>query len=346
VNPEAGFFGVVPGRAEDQPTAFEMIQRDTLYTNVALRPDGTPWWEGHDDPAPAEAIDWQGSAVDAWHRAAGRASEQPVHDAGHQLRDAVTRVRESGRRADRRDHLWRAAAAPCPARVRGTRLAARHVSRRHAVLRTTAAATGKVGVLRRDPMAMWPFCGYNMGAYFRHWLDVGARDSSARVFRVNWFRTDANGKFMWPGFGDNLRVLKWILDRCEGQGKATDTVIGAVPTLDAIDVDGLVSPDGCRRCCRSIRRNGSKPWPRRRTSSRPLATSGRVRCATNSSVWHARSTRPCTHRKLRPGARRSIEINPKLKSRIPNHRSWSELPRFGVWLLGFGLRDLTLSPSS
>jgi phosphoenolpyruvate carboxykinase (GTP) len=93
-------------------------------------------------------------------------------------------------------------------------------------------------------MAMWPFCGYNMGDYFRHWITVGRTATRPpRVFRVNWFRTDANGKFMWPGFGENLRVLKWVLDRCDGTGKATETVIGAVPTLDAIDVDGLVSPD-------------------------------------------------------------------------------------------------------
>ena len=109
---------------------------------------------------------------------------------------------------------------------------------------TTAAATGKVGVLRRDPMAMWPFCGYNMGDYFRHWLEMGKKlTKPPAVFRVNWFRTSEEGKFLWPGFGENLRVLKWVLDRREGKGGAKDTIIGAVPTPDALDSDGLVAPD-------------------------------------------------------------------------------------------------------
>ena len=109
---------------------------------------------------------------------------------------------------------------------------------------TTAAATGKVGVLRRDPMAMLPFCGYNMGDYFGHWLDVGrSLTSPPRLYRVNWFRTDAEGRFLWPGFGDNLRVLKWILERCDGGGKAVRTPIGIVPTMDAIDRTGLDVPD-------------------------------------------------------------------------------------------------------
>jgi phosphoenolpyruvate carboxykinase (GTP) len=109
---------------------------------------------------------------------------------------------------------------------------------------TTAAATGKVGVLRRDPMAMWPFCGYNMGDYFQHWLDMGAAIAHPpAIFRVNWFRTGDSGRFLWPGFGDNLRVLKWILDRSKGRGNAVDTVIGAVPTLDAIDRSALTISD-------------------------------------------------------------------------------------------------------
>jgi phosphoenolpyruvate carboxykinase (GTP) len=245
VNPEAGFFGVVPGTSrKTNRTAFEMTQRDTLYTNVALRPDGTPWWEGHDDPAPADAIDWQGRP---WTPGNGQLAAHPNSRFTVPATNCATLSPEFenpegvpidaiifGARRQRRVPLvfeardWQ----------HGTFLGATLSSE------TTAAATGKVGVLRRDPMAMWPFCGYNMGDYFRHWIDVGrAAARPPRVFRVNWFRTDANGKFMWPGFGENLRVLKWVLDRCEGHGKATETVIGAVPTPDAIDVDGLVSPD-------------------------------------------------------------------------------------------------------
>jgi phosphoenolpyruvate carboxykinase (GTP) len=114
---------------------------------------------------------------------------------------------------------------------------------------TTAAATGKVGVLRRDPMAMWPFCGYNMADYFRHWLELGmALESPPKIFRVNWFRTNDQGRFIWPGFGENLRVLKWILERCAGAGSAVDTPIGFVPTIDAIDRNGIdVSDDDMAR---------------------------------------------------------------------------------------------------
>ena len=241
VNPENGFFGVAPGTSrKTNPNAFEMIQRDTIYTNVALRPDGTPWWEGHDDPPPAEAIDWQGRP---WTPASGEKAAHPnsrfttpaincrslspefANPEGVPI-DAVI----FGARRQRRVPLvyearnW----------THGTFLGATLSSE------TTAAATGKVGVLRRDPMAMLPFCGYNMGDYFQHWLDVGASVSKPpRVYRVNWFRTGADGKFLWPGFGDNMRVLRWILERCDGSGAAIDTPIGFLPKMDAIDKRGL-----------------------------------------------------------------------------------------------------------
>jgi phosphoenolpyruvate carboxykinase (GTP) len=241
VNPEAGFFGVVPGTSHrTNPTATDMIQRDTIYTNVALRPDGTPWWEGHDDAAPAQAIDWQGRP---WTPASTEKAAHPNSRFTAPATNCATLSPEFdnpegvpidaiifGARRQRRIPLvfegrnWQ----------HGTFLGATLSSE------TTAAATGKVGVLRRDPMAMWPFCGYNMGDYFRHWVDMGAKLATPpRIFRVNWFRTGESGKFLWPGFGDNLRVLKWILDRCEGRGGFVETAIGAIPTTDAIDRTGL-----------------------------------------------------------------------------------------------------------
>jgi phosphoenolpyruvate carboxykinase (GTP) len=241
VNPEAGFFGVAPGTShKTNPTAFDMIQRNTIYTNVALRQDGTPWWEGHDDPAPSRAMDWQGrpwtpgSAEKAAHpnsrfttpaTECSSLSPEFANPEGVPI-DAIL----FGARRQRRVPLVYEARSW----QHGTFLGATLSSE------TTAAATGKVGVLRRDPMAMLPFCGYNMADYWRHWLEVGRGLSRPpRVFRVNWFRTGEDGKFLWPGFGDNLRVLKWVLDRCEGGGDAVDTPIGLVPTPEAIDRNGL-----------------------------------------------------------------------------------------------------------
>ena len=245
VNPESGFFGVVPGTGRrTNPTAFDMIQRDTIYTNVALRPDGTPWWEGHDDPAPAQAIDWQGRP---WTPASTEKAAHPNSRFTAPATNCATLSPEFGNPEG----------VPIDAIIFGARRQRRiplvfegrnwqHGTFLGATLssETTAAATGKVGVLRRDPMAMWPFCGYNMGDYFQHWLEMGGRLAKPpRIFRVNWFRTGESGKFLWPGFGDNLRVLKWILDRCEGRGGSVETAIGAVPTLDAIDRTGLAVSD-------------------------------------------------------------------------------------------------------
>jgi phosphoenolpyruvate carboxykinase (GTP) len=245
VNPENGFFGVAPGTSrKTNPNAFEMIQHDTIFTNVALRADGTPWWEGHDDPPPTDAVDWQGRP---WTPGSG---DKAAHPNSRFTTPAINCASLSpefanpdgvpidavlfGARRQRRVPLVYEARTW----THGTFLGATLSSE------TTAAATGKIGVLRRDPMAMLPFCGYNMGDYFQHWLDVGAGLAKPpRVYRVNWFRTAADGKFLWPGFGDNMRVLKWILERCDGTGKAIDTPIGNLPTLDALDKQGLAVGD-------------------------------------------------------------------------------------------------------
>jgi phosphoenolpyruvate carboxykinase (GTP) len=245
VNPEAGFFGVMPGTSrKTNPTAFDMIQRNTIFTNVALRPDGTPWWEGHDDPPPAQALDWQGRP---WTPAT---TEKAAHP-NSRFTTPATQCATLSPEFDNPNGV------PIDAMIFGARRQRRiplvyegrtwqHGTFLGATLssETTAAATGKVGVLRRDPMAMWPFCGYNMGDYFQHWLDVGAKLAKPpKIFRVNWFRTGEGGRFLWPGFGDNLRVLKWILDRCEGKGTAVETAIGSVPAPDGIDRTGLTVSD-------------------------------------------------------------------------------------------------------
>jgi phosphoenolpyruvate carboxykinase (GTP) len=241
VNPEAGFFGVVPGTGrKTNPNAFDMIQRNTIFTNVALRPDGTPWWEGHDDPAPAQALDWQGRP---WTPASPEKAAHP----NSRFTTPATQCASLSPEFDNPKGVPIDAMLFGARRQRRVPLIYQSRSWQHGTFlgatlssETTAAATGKVGVLRRDPMAMLPFAGYNMGDYFAHWLAVGAKLTHApQIFRTNWFRTDDNGKFLWPGFGDNLRVLKWILDRCEGHGEGLETPIGVVPTLRGIDRNGL-----------------------------------------------------------------------------------------------------------
>ena len=242
LNPESGFFGVVPGTSQKtNPNAMQMIQKNTIYTNVAVRPDGTPWWEGHDDPPPESAVDWQGrpwtpkSAEKAAHpnsRFTTHASQCPSISPEWEKPEGVPiSAMLFGARRQRtvplvfQSRSWQ----------HGVFLAATLSSE------TTAAATGKVGVLRRDPMAMLPFCGYNMGDYWGHWLKIGQQlKSPPKIFRVNWFRTGDNGKFLWPGFSDNLRVLKWVLERSDGsRDGAAETPIGHVPTRSALDLRGL-----------------------------------------------------------------------------------------------------------
>jgi phosphoenolpyruvate carboxykinase (GTP) len=241
VNPEAGFFGVVPGTGtKTNPAAFRMIQKNTIYTNVALRDDGTVWWEGHDDAPPEKCLDWQGRP---WTPAS---TEKAAHP---NSRFTVPAAQCETIAAD-----WEnPAGVPIEAMLFGARrqrvvpLVFQSRNWQHGTFlaatvssETTAAATGKVGVLRRDPMANLPFVGYNMADYFGHWLEVGKKLSKPPlIFRVNWFRTNEAGKFLWPGFGENLRVLKWVLERVQGKGGAVETQIGILPTKDAIDRSGI-----------------------------------------------------------------------------------------------------------
>ena len=238
INPEAGYFGVVPGTSpKTNPHAYDMIQQDTIFTNVAQTDDGQPWWEGRPDGKPA--IDWRGDAING-----------EVKAAAHPNSRFTVSAKKNPAYSDAADAP---AGVPISAIVFGGRrrelapLVYQAHSWEHGVLvgagvasETTAAATGEVGVVRRDPMAMKPFCGYNYGDYWAHWLEVGAKlDQAPAIFHVNWFRQDADGRFLWPGFGENLRVLRWIAERCQGTAQARETAIGHLPTPESLDTTGL-----------------------------------------------------------------------------------------------------------
>jgi phosphoenolpyruvate carboxykinase (GTP) len=241
VNPENGYFGVVPGTSnKSNPNAMKSISRDTLYTNVALTDDGDVWWEGKDGPPPAHAIDWRGndwtpqSKEKAAHpnsRFATPMRNNPVLDPNVEKGEGVpiSAIIFGGRRSATMPLIFQAFDWQ-----QGTYFGSTMASE------TTAAATGAVGQVRRDPMAMLPFCGYNIGDYFRHWLDIGkVLSNPPLIFNANWFRKGQDGKFLWPGFGDNMRVLKWIIDRCEGSGGAVKSPIGWLPGLHDLDLEGL-----------------------------------------------------------------------------------------------------------
>ncbi len=241
VNPENGYFGVVPGTStKSNPNAMKSISHDTLYTNVALTDDGDVWWEGKDGAPPAHAIDWRGnswtpeSKEKAAHpnsRFATPMHNNPVLDPEAEKGEGVpiSAIIFGGRRSDTIPLVLQALDWN-----HGVYLGATMASE------TTAAATGAVGQVRRDPMAMLPFCGYNIGSYFKHWIATGKRLTSAPlIFNVNWFRKNEAGKYLWPGFGDNMRILKWIVERCEGSKAAAEEPIGWLPRPNDLDLEGL-----------------------------------------------------------------------------------------------------------
>lgn len=245
INPENGFFGVAPGTNEKSNyNALESTKKDTIFTNVAHNlEDNTVWWEGLTENPPENAIDWTGKP---WN---GKTSKEKGAHPNSRFTAPARNCPCISPEFNNVEGVPLSAIIFGGRRAKTTPLVYESFNWQHGVFigatmasETTAAATGKVGVVRRDPMAMLPFCGYNMGDYFKHWIEMGKKlnEKAPKIFNVNWFRTDEDGHFIWPGYGDNMRVLMWILNRCENKVQAEKTKIGYLPKIDDINLNGTL----------------------------------------------------------------------------------------------------------
>lgn len=245
MNPENGFFGVAPGTNDkSNPNALATTKKGTIFTNVVLdKSDNTPWWEGLNDNPPKDAIDWKGNP---WN---GETSEEKGAHPNSRFTAPIQNCPVLSKEFENPQGVPISAFIFGGRRAKLAPLVYQSRDWNHGVFvgsvmasETTAAAAGAVGVVRRDPMAMLPFCGYDMSEYFKHWIEIGEtldEDKAPKIFNVNWFRKDEDGKFMWPGFGDNLRVLDWIIKRCDGEVDAVESEIGYLPKVEDINLKGI-----------------------------------------------------------------------------------------------------------